>query len=30
LPADRLDRDLYLVLEDFGARRLRVARDGSG
>lgn len=26
-PADRLDRDIYLVLEDFGGRRLRLARD---
>jgi hypothetical protein len=29
VPADRLDRDIYLVLEDFGARAgLRLARDG--
>ncbi|MCS3552299.1 hypothetical protein ABIB94_002771 [Bradyrhizobium sp. JR7.2] len=28
VPADRLDRDIYLVLEDSGARRLRLARDG--
>jgi hypothetical protein len=29
VPANRLDRDIYLVLEDFGrARRLRLARDG--
>jgi hypothetical protein len=27
VPADRLDRDIYLVLEDFGACRLRLASD---
>ncbi|MET3973204.1 hypothetical protein ABID62_009311 [Bradyrhizobium sp. S3.9.1] len=28
VPADRLDRDTYLVLDDFGARRLRLAGNG--
>jgi hypothetical protein len=30
VPADRIDRDIYLVLEDVGARWLRPARDRRG